>query len=124
MMKRFVYLCCWGVGFCCQMSIMADAATSTDAYIAGYAAAVLEQTFHLSSASLQVQGGELQLDAVDLTGVDQDQLVKALLQIRGERHVELRRKQQERTSTSGKEASPAAPALREHGQAIETEVAG
>ena len=104
-MKRFVYLWYWGVGLCCQMSVMANAATSTDAYIAGYAAAVLEQTFHVSSASLQVQDGELQLNAEDLTGVDQDQLMKALLQIQGVRHVELRRRQQLLASTPGEVAS-------------------
>jgi Protein of unknown function (DUF1207) len=123
-MKRFIYLWYWGVGLCCQMSVMANAATSTDAYIAGYAAAVLEQTFHVSSASLQVQDGELQLKVEDLTGVDQDQLMKALLQIRGVRHVELRRRQQLLASTSGNVASAPAPALRQHGQAVETEIAG
>src|ERR1043166_5773461 len=116
-MKRFVYLCYWGVGLCCQLSVMAEAATSTDAYIAGYAAAVLEQTFHLSSASLQVQDGELRLDAADLTGVDQDQLMKALLRIRGVRHVELRRREHVLASASGEEASPSAPTLQERGQA-------
>ncbi len=122
-MKRFIYLWCWGLGLCCQMSVVAGAETSTDAYIAGYAAAVLEQTFHLSSASLQVQNGELQLDATDLTGVDQDQLIKVLSQIRGVRHVELHRRQQLLASTPAEATASSAPALRQHGQAIETEIA-
>jgi hypothetical protein len=61
----------------------ANAAVPDDAYIAGYAAALLEHEFHVRSASLQVQNGVIQINTDDLTGVNQQQLVKSLASIPG-----------------------------------------
>jgi hypothetical protein len=66
----------------------ADAAT--DAYLAGYAGAVLEREFHADAASLRVVGGVVTLDAADLGGADRAQVESALSQIRGVTGVEIR----------------------------------
>src|SRR5258706_3012039 len=68
----------------------ANAAIPDDAYITGYAAALLEHEFHVPSASLHVQKGIIQINTDDLTGVDQQQLVKSLASISGVIQVELR----------------------------------
>lgn len=65
-------------------------AAADDAYITGYAAAVLEREFRLSGRSLSSQNGVLTLSAEDLAGVDRAQVVAALSGIRGVMRVEVR----------------------------------
>jgi len=65
-------------------------AAPDDAYITGYAAAVLEREFRLSGRSLSVQNGVLTLSAEELAGVDRAQVVAALSGIRGVMRVEVR----------------------------------
>lgn len=60
-----------------------------DAYITGYAAAVLEREFRLSGRSLSVQNGVLTLSAEELAGVDRAQVVAAMSGIRGVMRVEV-----------------------------------
>ena len=48
----------------------AGAAPTDDAFIAGYAAAVLEREFALTAPSLRVQGGVITLAASDLATAD------------------------------------------------------
>ena len=62
---------------------------ATDAYIAGYAGAVLEREFHARAASLKVVGGVVTLDATDLAGADRARVESALSQIRGVNGVEI-----------------------------------
>lgn len=64
-------------------------AAPDDAYITGYAAAVLEREFRLSGRSLSVQNGVLTLSAEELAGVDRAQVVAALSDIRGVMRVEV-----------------------------------
>jgi len=64
--------------------------SASDAYLAGYAGAVLEREFHTSAASLRVAGGVVSIDAADLKGTDRVQVESALSQIRGMVGVEIR----------------------------------
>jgi hypothetical protein len=63
---------------------------ATDAYLAGYAGAVLEREFHAATASLRVEGGVVTLDAADCAGADRAQIERALSQIRGVTAVKIR----------------------------------
>jgi hypothetical protein len=63
------------------MTAAADAAG--DAYIAGYAAAVLEREFRAGHASLRVERGIVAIDAADLRGADRARVTEALSRIRG-----------------------------------------
>jgi hypothetical protein len=56
---------------------------TSDAYLAGYAGAVLEREFHAATASLRVEGGVVTLEAEDLGAADRAQVERALSQIRG-----------------------------------------
>jgi len=66
----------------------ADAAT--DAYLAGYAGAVLEREFKTRAPSLRVVDGSVTLDATDLGSADRTQVESALSQIRGVTGVQIR----------------------------------
>ena len=59
------------------------AATADDAYIAGYAAAVLERQFSLTVPSLRVANGVVSLAASDIATADRARVVAELEQIRG-----------------------------------------
>jgi hypothetical protein len=118
-MKRLALLFCIWVFFF-TFVIAANAAIQDDAYIAGYAAAILERDFRVPSASLQVQDGVIRLNSDDLSGVDQQQLVTALTKIRGVVHVELRGQGQLLASASAE--PPSSSPLRRDGQAIETDI--
>lgn len=65
----------------------ADAAG--DAYLTGYARAVLEREFHVGAASLRVEGGVVKVDAVDLGAADRGRIVQELSKIRGVAAVEI-----------------------------------
>ncbi len=67
----------------------AGAAVPDDAYIAGYAAAVLEREFRLTPGSLRVEKGVIRLAAGDLAGADRERIVSALSAIRGVAAVEV-----------------------------------
>lgn len=54
-----------------------------DAFIAGYAAAVLEREFNASARSVLVNSGVIALEEADLAGVDRERVVAALASIRG-----------------------------------------
>jgi hypothetical protein len=62
---------------------IASAASPTDGYISGYAAAVLEREFHLPTSSLRVENGIITIHASDLHGVDRDAVIERLARIRG-----------------------------------------
>lgn len=64
--------------------------SADDAYIAGYAAAVLERELKLQAPSLTVRNGVVTLDAADLQGVDVARVAEALSRIRGFVRVDIR----------------------------------
>jgi len=61
-----------------------------DAYLAGYAAAVLEREFRAQTASLRVEGGVVTLNVADLGSADRARVTAALARILGVVRVELR----------------------------------
>src|SRR3989442_10304916 len=67
----------------------APAAQSDDAYVAGYAAAVLEREFNLPAPSLRVRGGALTVAESDLAGGDRARVVTTLSRIPGLNQVEV-----------------------------------
>ena len=69
------------------MASAAAAAPSEDAFIAGYAAAVLERDFSLTASTLRVQDGVITLSASDLAAADRARVVAQLEQIRGVKRV-------------------------------------
>ena len=54
-----------------------------DAYIEGFAAALLEREFRITAPSLRVQNGVIIIGAADLAGADRDRVLSALGRIRG-----------------------------------------
>ncbi len=54
-----------------------------DAYVEGYASALLEREFRITAPSLRVQNGVIIIGAADLAGADRARVVSALSQIRG-----------------------------------------
>jgi hypothetical protein len=70
------------------------AAAPTDAYVAGYAAAILEREFNVRAPSLRVAGGVVSVSAADLADADRARVVAALSEIRGAARVEVRETEQ------------------------------
>jgi len=68
-------------------ALSAGAVATDDAYMAGYAAAVLEREFRVTAPSLTVRDGVMTLAGSDLGGADQATVVAALSRIRGVRRV-------------------------------------
>ena len=68
-------------------ALSAGAVATDDAYMAGYAAAVLEREFRVTAPSLTVRDGVMTLAGSDLGGADQSTVVAALSRIRGVRRV-------------------------------------
>jgi len=101
----------------CLPIISASAALPNDAYITDYAAALLEHQFHVPNASLQVQNGVIRVSAADLTGVNQQQLVKSLSEIPGVVQVELNGQGQGQPSASLNARVPGTP---QHNAALGT----
>src|SRR5438045_6156644 len=62
-------------------------ASADDAFIAGYATAILEREFPGSKASVQVRDGVIYLQAAELKGRDRDRVVSSLSRIDGVRAV-------------------------------------
>ena len=65
------------------------AAASEDAFVAGYAAAILEYQFKLTAPSLRVDNGVISVQASDLSGADRARVLAALQAIRGAARVEI-----------------------------------
>jgi Protein of unknown function (DUF1207) len=61
----------------------AEAAPPADAWVEGYAAAILKNRFDLTVPSLRVTGGVITLSATELAGVDPGQVQAALQEIPG-----------------------------------------
>ena len=75
----------------CPVAAPARAAdAASDAYVSGYAAAVLEREFQARATSLRVERGVVSLDAADLGGADRARVQEALSRIRGVTRVEIR----------------------------------
>src|SRR5262247_292884 len=64
-------------------------AAQTDAWLEGYAAAVLERQLGITVPSLTVRHGVIQLSAADLGPVERDRVVAALSAIKGVVRVEV-----------------------------------
>jgi len=58
-------------------------AAPDDAYLAGYAAAVLERELHVTATSLHVENGVIELPAADLGGADREEVRRVLSDIPG-----------------------------------------
>lgn len=84
----------------------ARAALPNDAYIAGYAAAIVERDFNIAHASLMVQNGVVQLHSDDFSTVDRSQLMKALRTVPGVVRVEFLTRGQVDTSETGAPKTP------------------
>src|SRR5262245_45939737 len=67
--------------FCLMLLTMSKIAAADDAYIAGYAAAVLHNEFKAAKASLLVQNGVVTVDAESLGTVDRTKVQAALERI-------------------------------------------
>jgi hypothetical protein len=72
------------------VSVARAADAPSDAYLSGYAAAVLEREFQARSASLRVEGGVITIDAADVRGIDRSRLRATLSKIRGVTRVDIR----------------------------------
>lgn len=66
------------------------AAADDDAFLRGYAAAVLEREFRITAPSLRVEHGVVILSPADLAGADRARVVGALSRIRGVARVDVR----------------------------------
>jgi hypothetical protein len=77
----------------CALALLAwpgaAAPASEDAFVAGYAAAILEREFKLRAPSLRVENGVISVEATDLAGVDRERVRAALQAIRGAARVEI-----------------------------------
>jgi Protein of unknown function (DUF1207) len=87
--------------------VRAAVAAPEDAFIAGYAAALLEREFKTSAPSLSVVKGVVTIDENDLAGLDRDRIMAALAGIRGVQGVTAL---PARTAAAPVPAGPAAPA--------------
>ena len=81
-----------GVGVCAGLPPIGPtpALAADDAYIAGYAAAVLEHEFSITDAVIQVDGGLVTVTAKSISRVDRGKVLSALKQIPGVRDAEFR----------------------------------
>jgi hypothetical protein len=89
----------------CASGTAAAATPVEDAFIAGYAAAVLERDFRLSAASLSVHDGVVSIGDADLAGRERVRVVESLTRIKGVRRVEIAT----RTAVAPAPAPAAAP---------------
>src|SRR5581483_8919712 len=108
------------LSICCFTLTLARAALPNDAYITGYAAALLEHEFHVANASLQVQNGVVRVSAADLTGVNQQQLVTSLSAIPGVAQVELQEGHGQPLSPTSTD-QPVPGVVRHNGSALQLE---
>ena len=75
---------------CLMLAIVSATIAADDAYIAGYAAAVLQHEFNAAKASLLVQNGVVTVEAESLGTVDRTKVQTALESIPGVIRVEIR----------------------------------
>ena len=78
------------VVLCLFLGFASTTIATDDAYIAGYAAAVLHNEFKAAQASVVVQDGVVTVDAESLGTVDQAKVQTALEKIPGVTRVEIR----------------------------------
>jgi hypothetical protein len=79
-----------------------------DAYLEGYAAAILEREFRRSVPSLRVSDSVIRLSAADIAGLDRERLRATLAAIRGARRVEVT-EDSGAASTHGAQSAPGTP---------------
>ena len=96
-------------------------ADTEDSYIAGYAAAILERDFQVSSGAVQVQHGVIIVNALTLAGADRQKVVETLSTIRGVTRVELHENGKVLASTPT--VSPSAAAVQRDARGVGTELA-
>ncbi|HSD51757.1 MAG TPA: DUF1207 domain-containing protein [Candidatus Methylomirabilis sp.] len=84
-----------------------------DAFIAGYATALLEREFKATARSISVNRGVITLEEADLAGVDRESVVAALASIRGVQGVTIlpSHAQVPARTPVGPESSPAKPEI-------------
>src|SRR5580765_3125697 len=73
----------FGLLFCIVLGFVTETIAVDDAYIAGYAGAVLEHEFNVSGAILQVQKGVVIVTADSLGNVDKKKVIATLEKIPG-----------------------------------------
>ena len=84
-----IVLCLGVFVLCLALGVMSRAIAADDAYIAGYAVAMLEHEFNVPSAVLQVQKGVVVVAEGSLGNVDRQKLIAALESIPGVVRVEV-----------------------------------
>ena len=96
----------------------ARGAPSDDAWVAGYAAAVLERELNVRAPSLQVRDGVVTIDARDIPPAARPRVVGALERIRGVQRVEI----SDRTAPAAAATAPPAQSAPSPGVAPEPSV--
>src|SRR5262247_2022871 len=86
-MRRHAFAVMVGLTFLLVGAMSAGAVTTDDAYMSGYAAAVLEREFRVTVPSLVVRDGMITLAGSELGDADKAAVVSALSRIRGVRRV-------------------------------------
>jgi hypothetical protein len=106
-----VTLCTLSLGLFFLASPASDvwAAASDDAFVAGYATAVLEREFNVRAPSLRVKEGLITVTAEDLAGADREEVLRRLSSIRGVLRVVVRNGETESADTVS-EIAPQPPA--------------
>jgi hypothetical protein len=99
---------------------MAAAALPNDAYIAGYAAAIVERDFKVPRARLSVQDGVIRLHSDDVSAVDRSTLLSTLGAIPGVMRVELLSQNQVTETVDGQQRGPLV--VRHDQQRVEAEL--
>lgn len=96
-----VTLCTLSLGLFFLASPASDvwAAASDDAFVAGYATAVLEREFNVRAPSLRVKEGLITVTAEDLAGADREEVLRRLSSIRGVLRVVVRNAETESADT-------------------------
>ena len=92
-----------------------------DSYIAGYAAAILERDFQVSSGAVQVQHGVIIVNALNLVGANRQKIVDTLSTIRGVTRVVLQENGKVLASTPT--VSPSEAVVQRDARGVRTEVA-
>lgn len=96
-------------------------ADNEDSYIAGYASAILERDFQVSSGAVQVQHGVIIVNALNLVGANQQKVVDTLSTIRGVTRVVLQENGKVLASTPT--VSPSETAVQRDARGMGTELA-
>ena len=97
---------------CLILGIVSATIAADDAYIAGYAAAVLQHEFNAAKASLHVQEGVVIVDAESLGTADRTKVTTALESIPGVVRVEIREGRRASHSARSRQARVKIPSSR------------